>query len=235
MQPIKRTFGALGVTLLAFCGPAAAAQSSGASPTAPAAATAPAEVLRAVACEIARNRDAGNALLATAPFSAEERTQAGTLLRAAQRCLRLPAPIAVTSYSFRGAVAEAVYENRFATPVAARAPALGAAPLLRPAPGTDAQTVEILAPMYALVDCAAPRQPDLARALLATEPRSPEETVALTAFNPAFIACVPAGTQLRIDPRIMRNLFAEALYRWSVVQRDGPTSPWAAAAASAPQ
>ncbi len=40
--------------------------------------------------------------------------------------------------------------------------------------------------------------------------------------------CVPAGSTLSIDPKLMRFLFAEALYRWSVVQRDGPTSPWAA-------
>jgi hypothetical protein len=249
MQPIGKRPAALGAILLAAGAtpaaaqygsapapppPAAAPRGGAAAPAAAPAATAPAEVLRAAACAVGRDANAGTALLATLPFSAEERTQAGALARAAQRCLRLSAPIAVTSYSFRGAVAEALYESGFATPPAARAPALGAVPLPRPAPGTDAQIVEILAPMFALVDCATPRQPDLARALLATEPRSPEETAALTAFNPTFVACVPAGTQLRIDPRVMRNFFAEALYRWSVVQRDGPTSPLAAAATPAP-
>jgi hypothetical protein len=233
MQPIKTIPGALGAILLAAGAAPASAQSGSAPPPAGAAATAPAEVLRAAACEIARSANAGNALLATAPFSAEERTQAGNLARAAQRCLRLTAPIATTAYNFRGAIAEAVYENRFATPVAARTPALGAKPLPRPAAGAEAQIAEILAPMYALVDCATPRQPDLARALMATEPRSAEETAALTAFNATFTACVPLGTQLRIDPRVMRNFFAEALYRWSVVQRDGPTSPWAAPPAPA--
>jgi len=126
------------------------------------------------------------------------------------------------------------YENRFATPPAARSPALAAKPLPRPAAGTEAQTVEILAPMYALVDCATPAHVDLVRALLATEPRSPEETTALAAFTPIFIGCVPAGTQLRIDPRVMRNFFAEALYRWSVVQRDGPASLWADATPAPP-
>lgn len=246
MQPIKKVLEALGVTLLAAGATPAAAQYGSApppppptapprgeqaAPAAPAAAAAPAEVLRAAVCVVGRDGDAGHALLTTVPFSPEERTQAGALVRAAQRCLRLAAPIATTNYSFRGAVAEAVYESRFATPPAARSPALGAAPLPRPAPGTDAQAVRILAPMFALVDCATPQHPDLVRALLATEPRSPQETTALAAFNPTFIACVPAGTQLRIDPRIMRNFFAEALYRWSVVQRDGPASPWAATAA----
>jgi hypothetical protein len=247
MQPIGKMPGALGAILLAAGGTPAAAQYGSApappppaaaprgAPTAAPAVTAPAEVLRAAVCAVGRDANAGTALLATIPFSAEERTQAGALARAAQRCLRLSAPIATTNYSFRGAVAEAVYESRFPTPVAARSPALGTAPLPRPAPGTDPQAVEILAPMFALVDCATPAYPDLVRALLATEPRSPEEAAALTAFNPAFIACVPAGTQLRIDPRVMRNFFAEALYRWSVVQRDGPTSPWAAAAAAPPR
>ncbi|MEA3014785.1 MAG: hypothetical protein QOD42_3330 [Sphingomonadales bacterium] len=249
MQPIKKLLEALGVTLLAAGATPAAAQYGSAppppsvtprggaappaAPAAPLVAAAPAEVLRAAICVVGRDADAGHALLATIPFSPEERTQAGALARAAQRCLRLAAPLATTNYSFRGAVAEAVYESRFATPPAARAPALGAAPLPRPAAGTDAHTVEVLAPMYALVDCATPRQPALVRALLATEPRSPEETAALAALTPTFVACVPAGTQLRIDPRVMRNLFAEALYRWSVVQRDGPPSPWAAAAAAA--
>jgi hypothetical protein len=252
MQPIKKVLEALGVTLLAAGATPAAAQygsappppppvtprggaapaapAAPATPAPPAAPTAPAEVLRAAICEIGRNADAGHALLTTIPFSPEERAQAGALVRTAQRCLRLAAPIATTNYSFRGAVAEALYESRFATPPAARSPALGAAPLPRPAPGTDAHAVEILAPMFALVDCATPQHQDLVRALLATEPRSPEETAALAAFTPIFVACVPAGTQLRIDPRVMRNFFAEALYRWSVVKRDGPASPWAATA-----
>jgi hypothetical protein len=252
MQPIKKVLEALGVTLLAAGATPAAAQygsappppppvtpRGGAAPAAPAppappaAPTAPAEVLRAAICEVGRNADAGHALLMTIPFSPEERSQAGALVRTAQRCLRLAAPVATTNYSFRGAVAEALYESRFATPQVARSPALGAAPLPRPAPGTDAHAVEILAPMFALVDCVTPGHLDLVRALLATEPRSPPETAALAAFNPFFIACVPAGTQLRIDPRVMRNFFAEALYRWSVVQRDGPASPWAASAPAA--
>ena len=151
----------------------------------------------------------------------------------AQRCLRQREPIVAQGFIARGAAAEALYEAQFATPAAARTPALASAPLPRAGASIDAQTLEILVPMYGLVDCTTPRQPDLVRALLGTEPRSAEEGTALSALNPAFVACVPAGTQLRIDPRIMRSFFAEALYRWSVVQRDGPTSPLAAPAAAA--
>ncbi len=204
------------------------------APAAAATPTALPEVLRAAACVIGRGADASTTLLATAPFSPEERTQLGAFLRTAQRCLRQREPIVTQGFIARGAAAEALYEAQFATPAAARNPALGAAPLPRAGAALDAQTLEILIPMYGLVDCTTPRQPDLIRALLATEPRSPEEGAALSALNPAFVACVPAGTQLRIDPRIMRSFFAESLYRWSVVQRDGAASPWAAPPAAAP-
>ena len=208
--------------------PAAAPRGDAAAPTT---ATAPAEILRAAACAVGRDAAPGNALLATVPRSTEERTQAVALLRAAQRCLRLREQIATSALAARGAVAEALYEAQFAAAMAARTPPLGVAPLPRPAASGD-EFVAILAPMYALVDCATPRQPDLVRALLATAPGTAEEASALTALNPAFIACVPRGTQLSIDPRIMRSFFAEALYRWSVVQRDGPTASWAAPAAA---
>lgn len=255
MQPISKVFGALGAILLASEGTLAAAQYGSAPPppppaTAPRAApagaaapapaaTAPAEVLRATACEIARHANAGHAnagdaMLATLPFSAEERTQAGAFIRAAQRCLRLREPIATSAFTLRGVLAEVLYESRFATPPSPRTPPLGVAPLPRPGPGTDPQIVEALATMFALVDCATPRQTDLVRALLTTEPRSAEETTALTAIHPALRACVPPGSQLSIDPRVMRSFFAESLYRWSVVQRDGAASPWAAAAAPPP-
>jgi len=197
----------------------------------PATAAAPGEVVRAAACVIGQNANSGTALLATVPRSPEERTQAVALLRTAQRCLRLREQIATSALAARGAVAEALYEAQFAAPPPARTPPLGAVPLPRPAASGE-EIVAILAPMYGLVDCATPRQPDLVRALLATEPRTPEESTALSALNPAFIACVPAGSQLSIDPRIMRSFFAEALYRWSVVQRDGPTASWAAPAAA---
>jgi hypothetical protein len=199
------------------------------APTPPAATPLP-DVLRAIACAVGRDANLATAVLAAQPRSTDERDKVTGLLRTGQRCLRQREAIATSPMFARGAAAEAIYETQFATPATARTPALGAAPLPRPAPSTE-EIVAILAPMYALVDCAMPRAPDLVRALLATEPRSAEEASALTALNPALIACVPAGTtQLNIDPRVMRAFFAEAIYRWSVVQRDGPASPWAAAA-----
>jgi hypothetical protein len=203
------------------------AQGTGAS-----APTSPAEMLRAAACAVGNSAPQASALLSTAPRSSEERSQAAALLRTAQRCLSMREPLATSATGARAAFAEALYEAQFAQQPAARSPTVGSTPLPRPADAADPMTAA-LAPMYGLADCAAPRHPDLVRAVLATEPRSAEETAALTALHPGFQACVPAGTaQLSYDPRFMRGFLAEALYRWSVVQRDGPASPWAAAASA---
>jgi hypothetical protein len=206
----------------------------GSAPAASAAAapaTAP-EVIAAATCVIGRNATTGDALFATAPFSAAERQQAERLLGDMRRCVRHPRMVS-SAAMIRGAFAEAAVEVGFPTPQAPRNPPLDAAPLARPTEG-DAAFLAQIGPMYQLADCATPRHPDLARFVLATDPGTPAEAAAVAALNPTFIACVPAGSQLRIDPRFMRFMFAEALYRWSVVQRDGPASLWAAAPAPAP-
>ena len=204
------------------------APAAAAAPAAPA--TAP-EVLAAARCVIGHNATFGDAMFATAPFSAVERQQAVRLLNEMRRCTRHPQMVS-SAPLIRWGFAQAAVELGFPTLPAPRNPALGAAPLVRPTEGDPAFLAQI-APMYALVDCATPRQPDLARAVLATDPGTPAEAAAVTALNPTFIACVPAGTQIRIDRRLVRYMLAEALYRWSVVQRDGPASSWAAAAAPA--
>lgn len=201
--------------------------STAAGPSEP---TSAAQLLRAIACAVRGDPAAGTALLATVPRSSGERSRAAALLRTAQRCIRSRDQIAASAAHARGAAAEALYEAQFSASPAVRAPAVAAAPLPRP-PASEREVAAQLAPMYALVDCATPRAPDLVRALLATEPAAPEEAGALAALNPAFVACVPAGTQLSIDPRFMRSFFAEALYRWSVVQRDGASAHSASPAA----
>ena len=249
MPATKKMLEALGVTLLAAAATPAAAQYGSAPPPPPPAApprgeaqaqpaaatpTPPADVLRAAACAVGQGATPVAALLVTTPRSTEERTQAAALLRTAQRCVRMREQIATSATGARAAFAEALYESEFAAPAAARTPAVGSTPLPRPADAADQMSVA-LAPMYGLADCSTPRHPDLVRAVLATEPRTPEETAALAALHPDFQACVPRGTaQLSYDPRFIRGFLAEALYRWSVVQRDGPASPWAAAAPAAP-
>ena len=200
-----------------------------AAPASAAVASAPAtssDVIAAAACVITRNASAADALFATPPYSTAEREQAVRLLAEMRRCSHHP-QMSSSAAMIRGGFAEAGVETSFATPPSPRNPPLAAAPLARGTEG-DAAFLAQIAPMYQLADCAIPRQPDLARAVLATDAGSPAESAAITALNPTFIACVPAGSQIRIDRRIMRFLVAEALYRWSVVQRDGPASPWVA-------
>jgi hypothetical protein len=200
---------------------------------APATPATPAELHAAAACLIGRNPAAGDALLATAPYSAAERQQAVRLLGEMQRCLRQRAPIATSAVLVRGAFAETVYKARFTAPQAARDPALAARPLLQPAlvgSGTDAAA---LAPEYALAECTAAHHPELIIGLLQAEPLSPGAQTAFQALNPAFAGCVARDARISVDGRTIRGILAEGLYRWSVVQRDGPASPWAVPAATA--
>ena len=203
----------------------------------PAATTGPAsraDVLRAAACVASRDAEAADALLATSPFSGDERERAVRMIRSAQRCLRSDNPVSTSAMTFRGAVAETLYETRFAQPATARSPAAGAAPFFQAANVAGHENAALITSHFELAQCAAPAQPDLVRALLATDPGTPAESSALEALYPAFRACVPNGTQLSLDRGAIRGMLAEAVYRWSVVQRDGPTSAWAAPATPPP-
>ena len=192
--------------------------------------TALAEVYRAAACVVGRDPAAAGEMLATAPYSREERQKATTLLRSAQRCVRERDPIVTSSVMLRGALAEALYEAQFTAPPAARAPAVPVAPgrIDASAPETAAR----IASAMALADCSAGTQPETVRGVLATEVGSAEELAALRGLGPVFSGCLPQGSSMDADRGTLRALLADSLYRWSVVQRDGTASAWAAAAPS---
>ena len=198
---------------------------------APAGPATPAQLHAGAACVVARNSNAGDALLATAPYSTAERQQAVRLLGEMQRCTRPRQTFTSTAVMIRGAFAEAVYEARFTAPQAARTPALAARPLLQPSEVVSGIDAAALVSGYALAECAAAQHPELVVAFLQTEPGSDAAQAAMTALNPTFVGCVtgPPGTRISLDGRTIRGTLAEELYRWSVVQRDGPTSPLAAA------
>lgn len=200
-----------------------------AEPAAAPVAVARSELQRAVACLSAREAGVGTALLATAPFSGEERQEAVRTLRAAERCLGSRGRFATSPLLLRGAFAESLYAAQFPNGVAARAPRAAAAASL---PAEAASNHQDVAPAFALADCAAGRDAALIRALVATEPGGETESAAMQALNPVFGQCVAPGTSLNIDQAGMRALLAQSLYRWSVVQRDGAASPWAAASSN---
>ena len=203
--------------------------SSARTPREAPAAASPSDVLRGAVCLAERDEEAATSLLDSAPYSNEERDQAVRALRAAERCLRRRERIATSVLVLRGALAEAMYERRFAEPPAPRDPPLAGAAFFRAEAATTRDDAAALAPAYDLALCTAARRPDLARALLATEPGAPDEAAALEPLNPVFVECVTPGTTLNVDRAGIRAILAESLYRWSVVQRDGPASPWAAA------
>jgi hypothetical protein len=86
-----------------------------------------------------------------------------------------------------------------------------------------------LAPVFALSECAVAAQPGQVRDLLATELGSQGEGEAFRALSPALSSCFDSGMSFNTDRPTLRGMLAESLYRWSVVQRDGTASQWAAA------
>ena len=185
-----------------------------------------AEVWRAAACVAAREPVEAGEILATVPYSRQERQKALGLLRSAQRCIRSREAITTSPTMLRGAVAEALYEGQFAAPQPVRAPAVLVSPsrLDASAPETAAQ----LAPAFALAECSVAAQPETIRNVLTTEVGSEAELAALRGLNPVFAGCITQGTSLNADRGTLRALLADSLYRWSVVQRDGSASAWAA-------
>jgi hypothetical protein len=204
------------------------------APAEPATPAAAADLQRGAACQVERGAASVETLLATAPFSAEERTEAVRVLRLIQRCLRSSVAISTSAVLLRGVIAEVLYESRFATAQAALAPPVSARPLFRAELATTRADAATLAPAYALAECTAARHGELVRGLLATEPGSAEAQSTFQALNPAFVSCVTGDTRFNVDGRTLRGILAEMLYRWSVVQRDGPTSPLAAATSATP-
>ncbi|MEA3047999.1 MAG: hypothetical protein QOJ53_2331 [Sphingomonadales bacterium] len=190
-----------------------------------------ADLIRGVACQLGADAASLEPMLATAPYSEAEGAQAARILPLVQECIGLRASLAGLAPALRGAIAEAFYESRFATPQPARSPEPGVKPLLVVEAATARPDAATLAPAYAMAHCTAARNGAEIRALLATDPNTPEEQTAFAALNPAFGRCAAGGGAITIDSRTLRGVLAESLYRWSIVQRDGAASPLAAAPA----
>jgi hypothetical protein len=190
-----------------------------------------ADLIHAVGCQLAADAAPLEALLATAPYSAPEAAAAEALMPQLRRCnsnraFTTPVP------AVRGAVAEAMLKARFASSQAARSPAVGVKHLLDVAAATTRPDAATLVTSYGMADCMGATQDAQVRALLATDPGTPAEASFFnTTLQPLLGRCAAnagGSGQITVDARTLRGILAEALYRWSVVQRDGPSSPWAA-------
>lgn len=195
---------------------------------APAAPVDLASLYRGVACQAGADAASLEAMLATAPYSAQEREQAAAILRLVQRCQRGTGGMSANTVTLRGVIAETLLESRFPAAQAARSPAAAAAPLLDVTAATTRPDAASLASAYALIQCTAERHGDAVRTFLASDPGTPAEQAAFGVLNPSLASCATGSTNLNVDMRTLRGALAESLYRWSVVQRDGASAPYAA-------
>ena len=108
---------------------------------------------------------------------------------------------------------------------------IAARPLLDVAAATTRADAATLVTSYGMADCMGSTQGAQVRALLATDPGTPAEAGFFNAtLAPLLRRCAATAGgsgQISVDARTLRGILAEALYRWSAVQRDGPSSPWA--------
>lgn len=190
-----------------------------------------AELIRAVDCQFRADAAPLDALLAAAPYSPQEASAAETLLPLLRRCISARADFTTPTAALRGTVAEGVLKARFASPQAARSPVLAAKPLLDLAAATARPDAATLVTSYGMADCMGATQGAQVLALLATEPGTQAEADFFnTTLAPLLGQCAASAGgsgQISVDGRTLRGILAEALYRWSAVQRDGPSSPWA--------
>lgn len=218
-------FALAGLAVLSAPATAAAEQTPAASGRLPA----------SVQCLARRDPNSFAALLRTSPFSMDERREVQRLLPLLQRCREGGGDEAFSASvpQLRAAVAQFLLIRDFATLPAARTPALVPAPLLQVAQARTPAEVQPLAATYTLFECLTAAHPDLVRAYLATTLASPEEQAAFRALTPGLSACLPPGgsRQLAIGGATLRGVLTEMLYRWSAVQRDGPSSPFVTAPA----
>lgn len=221
---------------LALAGLVALAPLATAQPAAAPAAPDDTDLRAAVVCLAGRDANSFAVLLRTPPLSSAERTEATRLTTLLLRCGGSNRErFAATVIQLRAAAAENAYTSQFAAAQAARTPPLAVAPLLRVDQARNQAEAEPLASTYTLMECVTARHPDLVRAYVGTAAGSEAEQAGFRALFPGLAACLqPGGSrQLAMGGARLRGVLAEMLYRWSVVQRDGPTSPFAATATPA--
>jgi hypothetical protein len=169
-------------------------------------ATARRVMLTYAAC-LLRARPRTAAAVLAAPYGDEE--QMNAIRRRVQGfddCMGAGMRMAFRPTTLAGALAEAGLRARFATadlaPVAALADEDVARLGLTPRNGYEE-----------LAACIARRDPQAVRALVLTEPATPEERVARRAVTPDIAPCVSQGQSLQVDMVGLRAMLAAALYR----------------------
>jgi hypothetical protein len=171
-------------------------------------------IYKLAACARFQRREAAEAVLATIPGSAEERSRMAVAVPPGFK----GCPIKVRRLEIRnfvlmrGAIAEALYNGDRVRPRGAALPvAEGRPPSGNGSPLVVARWV---------ARCAVSRNPGLAHEVVKYNFASIGEGRALRALAPAFSACLPAGERLLVSRLNIRALIAEELYRASVTFKE---------------
>jgi hypothetical protein len=170
---------------------------------------------RLAICLRLQKRQAAEALLATAPGSAQEKAA----LRAAIPSGRTECPIRNSkivirsAILLRGAIAEAIYNGEGFKPRSG-----SALPMTEDLQPSNERPEFIVARRVAR--CSVQREPRLAHDVLKWNIGAVGEGRALRALKPTFLGCLPAGERLLISRLNMRALIAEELYRASVTFKE---------------
>jgi hypothetical protein len=161
-------------------------------------------------CARTERREAVEALLRTAPGSAEQSALMSTVFPSGEtECPIRTTRLTIRSMDLvRGAVAEAVYNGDGLKPVTDS-----------PLPFTEAFEVpRPYSPMQVarfVAKCSVHRSPMLSHRVVRYNVGAPGEERALRALKETFTGCLPAGERLRINRLGMRALIAEELYQAS--------------------
>ena len=156
-----------------------------------------ADTMRAFAlCAVKRNPKYVEALLATTQGSLEERAASRSLTNANFDCMP-SGEFTLGGLSVRGSLAEAMFWTRYADA------------------NVDALKVrsDEKGEKERFADCAADGSLDDVRALIATAPKSKDESEALNALMPRLRDCIAKTSFSSMDNASARSLVAEALYR----------------------
>lgn len=156
-----------------------------------------ADRMRAFAlCSVKRNPKVVEALLDTRQESLEERAASRRLTQASFDCLP-SGDFTLGGLSVRGSLAEAMFWTHYA--------------------GANVEGLSVRADedgeKERFADCAADGSLDEVRALIATAPKSSDESSALTALMPRLRECIAKTNFSSMDNASARSLMAEALYR----------------------
>ena len=183
-------------------------------------------IVRKVAgCTISDSRSRPIALLASAPGSRAEQGITVAGMSRYERCIPAESGVTFSISIWRGAVAETLYAADFPAGVISRAD-LDMTPWVLEPLSTIA--VAQLGVIHNFARCIVVAAPGAVRDMMGTEPFSNREMKVIGTMNAAMSGCLGANQKFTTNRTMLRSLLAEALYKYSIAQRDGQVAGYSA-------